>query len=129
MRKRILSFVLVLVMVCAMSISVFAGSAYDSGNTSGGSQGTLFASASLSAYTEHATAETSCDIVGVIYKTSVKLHFIDGNFIEDRGGDYVTLWKSSDLDVPNTSHATSSHEVRGGTTYGNWNTSLRANVW
>lgn len=129
MRKRILSFVLVLVLLCTMAICVSAASTSTTGSTGGGVEGKADTSATLYAYTDHATAETWSSKSACILSTSVTLHFVDGSAEGISGGASVTYWKDSGLDIPNTSYATSVHDVKGYSSYGNWTASLRANVW
>lgn len=129
MKKRILSFVLVFAILCTMTISASASSASSTGETGGGPLGKAPTSATLNVYTEHATAETQCSESGFTYTTSVRLYFIDGDSIGNSGGASVSVWKSTGIDIPNTSYAVSYHSVSGNLNYGSWSTSLRANVW
>lgn len=129
MKKQILAFVLVFTLLFSMTISASAASASRSGTTSGGTLTSLDTSATLYVYTEHATAETWCELSSCAISTTAFLHLNDGRTISGYGTVSATAYKNTELDIPNTKNGSSYHEVNGGSQFGSWSTSLSANVW
>lgn len=129
MRKRILSFALVFALVCTMSISAFAGSAYDDGFTdsiTGG--GVLYCQAHLDVDSSRAYATTTNDQNFVALCTTVAtIYYLDDNGTEvpetDQGRGSISVYGVPTKGVRGGSY----HLVSGGSMYGAWSCTLYAN--
>lgn len=129
MKKRILSFILVCAMLCTMSISAAAASAYDVGKTIGGTLDYYDTSAWLYTYTDHVVAETWCETTyEVIFTTSAKLYYIGSTTpVETVGRMTATAYRGTD--ILNNIRGESEHVVQAGAQWGIWTCSLGANIW
>lgn len=128
MKKRILSFVLVFALVCAMSMSAFAGSVYDFGYTLGGNSGRLYCEAELKVSKGSAEAETSNSVGNPAMCTTVATLYCRDSAGNEapytaQGTSSVTVFGNS-----NGIRGGSHHLVSGGTSYGAWSCTLRADV-
>ena len=128
MKKRIFSFVLVFAMVCAMSISAYAGSAFSSGLTlEGGDMGQLECKATLDVDSSRAYATTWNEARKPELCTTVAtLYCLDSNGDEvpytDQGGASVSVWGEPTKGVRGASF----HGVYGGYDYSSWSCTLYA---
>ena len=132
MRKRILSFVLVFALVCAMSISVSAGSASVYGETSGSKYNPLETSGELYVYTDHAVAETWCEVDSFVVLTKVYFIHKGENNVDvtysDSGRTTASAYRTGDLTVLTGVRGSSLHKVESDD-WGNWTYSLNANLY
>ena len=127
MKKRILSFALVLVLMCAMSISVFAGYAFDSGYSVGGS-GDAYCWGELTVTSTSSAARTGNSIGNLgLCSTVTTLYCLDSAGRETpytaQGGNYVIVYGNS-RGVRGGSH----HLVSGATGHGAWSCTLYADA-
>lgn len=129
MKRKILCFVLIYALVCTMSITAFAGSAYDDGYTNsitGG--GVLYCQAYLDVDSSRAYATTTNDQDFISWCTTVAtIYYLDDNGDEvpetDQGKGSVSVYGVPTKGVRGGSY----HLVSGGSTYGAWSCSLYAN--
>lgn len=131
MGRKVLSIFLVSFLVLSYGFNVKAGSASDSGWTSGGSgiyygQRTV-ATASLSVNTNYAVASTGAGTTdGITLATSCNYYYTDSNghilAVSGSGLSSVTVGAYNGKGV----YATSQHSVNGGIKWGSWSCSLSA---
>ena len=127
MRKRILIFVLDVLVVCALSTSALAKTVTKTGKTGTGSSGTLNTLGSLYIDGSHARAETwagSND--GVTLETTVNLCYINSNGHEQWVGDSGSDYAIATGDPMKALRAISTHEVDGGIRWGSWTAEISA---
>lgn len=128
MRKRLWVFVLVILVVCALSTSAFAKTVTQTGRTSSGSSGILYTHASLFIDGSHARAETSAGSSdGATLETTVNFCFINSKGHEQWASDSGSSAASAAGDPMKAVRATSTHEVDGGSRWGNWTVNLSVN--
>ena len=129
MKKRIFSVALVFALVCSLSISAFAGSAFEDGFTDSITDGgTLYCQARLDVDSSRAYATTTNDQYFIFMcHTVATIYCLDDNGDEvpytDQGSGSVSVAGVPARGVRGGSH----HLVSGGSTYGAWSCTLYAN--
>lgn len=122
MKRRFLALILACVLCFTMSISAFA--AASSGYTNGGSH-SVRCTATLTVGTSYASAQTTCaQASGITYHTMVWLYYVEGGKNKTMVTDNLLAYASAGCNPFTVVSATSTHEVYGGSTYGNWSYTL-----
>ena len=127
MKRRIFAFVLAMVLCCSMSITVFAGSASQTGPTKGGTEGFVNVTGKLTVNKYTAQATTTCKVDGVlVFQTTVRYTYLNGYGHSETdsavGTGSATIGNSLGLGQS----AESQHSALGGSTLGSWSCSLYA---
>ena len=124
MTKRILTLMGCVMLLLAFSVQAFAY-ASKSGSTSGGRNGVLNTTATLSvsSYTGQATTNTSAsNPENVSYATTINCRYYNANnhvaYVSGSGT------KSAGASASRIVDGTSQHSVNGGTYWGNWSCTL-----
>ena len=133
MKKRILSFAMVCVLMYSMCLTVSAASASDSGVTTGGTDGRVSTTADLYVYTDHAVGETWSEAYDTsILKTIVKFFYRGMNnniaYCIDQGHAVISVSPPNNAGLMSGINGESFHLVSS-TKYGTWTSALTANVW
>lgn len=129
MKRKILCFVLVFALMCAICIGASAASV--TGYTSGGKRGRLTTTASLYVYSEHAVATTSSGANNHdILATTVRFHYtntFNQLSTDSKSGHASASSYPTDMkDIFSAISANSEHAVRGEDDWGNWEYDLSA---
>lgn len=132
MKRRFLAFAASLVLCISLSTTVFAGTASQSGNTSGGYSGIATTSANLSANSNSGQATTGSGTSdGITCATSIIYYYLNSNGqtqANSAGGSSSAMAGCSGISGTGTK-ATSQHSVNGGARWGSWSCSLSTNAW
>lgn len=130
MKRRLMALALAVILCLSLSVNVFAEQATGVGNSSGGTGGTLRVTTKLYVSKYMAEAFTSCtaNVSNNYFATTVRFFYTnsDGHEAIETGNGNVV---ASDGNGAGTGkYATSSHSIKGGSVYGTWTGSLRANA-
>ena len=130
MKRRLTALALVVVLCLSLSVNVFAAQTTGVGTSSGGTGGTLRVTTKLYVTKYLAEAYTNCtaNVSNNYFATTVRFYYTNSaghEAIETDNGNVV----ASDGNGAGTGkYATSSHSINGGSVYGTWTGSLRANA-
>lgn len=122
MKKRVLSFVLIVALVCAMTVNVSAATVTQRKPTSGGSSGILNVTATLNANSSVASASTQVDVSeNVTIGTTLNYTFWNSFGHEEARGTSGHGYVQIICPIAGMGRsANSTHEAKGGTYWGNW---------
>lgn len=129
MKKRLFAIFMAALFCLAVTSSAFAQTAYRSGTTSGGSKGVANTRAELSVGTATATATTwSGAGSGATLRTSIIYYYLN-NVSQNLSTSSAGSASAGCTNQYNRgTSATSQHSVTGGSSWGNWSTSLSASA-
>ena len=133
MKRRFYAFAASLVLCISLSTTAFAGTASQSGNTSGGSSGITTTSANLSADSNSGQATTGSGTSdGITRATSIIYYYLNSNGqtqANSASGSSSALAGCSGGISGTGTKATSQHSVNGGARWGSWSCSLSTSAW
>lgn len=130
MKRRLMALALAVILCLSLSVNVFAEQATGVGTSSGGSSGTLRVTTKLYVTKYMAEAFTNCtgNVSAEYFATTVRFYYTNslGHEAIETGNGSVA---ASDGDSAGTGkYATSTHSIYGGSDFGTWTGSLRANA-
>ena len=125
--KKLVCAGLVICLMAAMSLTVYAGSTTRTGTTSGGLYGTANTSAALNvtAYMASGTTSTYGTLTNITYGTTVTITYL--NYLghtESKSGSGTSSAGVSVTNAMNVLSAVSQHTVNGGSYWGTWNCTI-----
>lgn len=130
MKRRLMALTLAVIICLSLSVNVFAAQTTGVGTSSGGSGGTLRVTTKLYVTKYLATANTNCtaNVADNYFETSVTFYYTSpvGHTLSVSNTDATVVTQGEGSGTG--THGFSQHTINGGSVYGTWTGSLRANA-
>ena len=130
MKRKIVALILALTFCMSLSVTAFAETVRDSGQTNGKTS-QIGSYAELYADRNRCEATTEADVCDedLVFSTSVIYYYIDSRGMMQTDSDSgTTSAGAGTLNYNSGEYATSQHRAKGNSTFGNWSCSLRADA-